>query len=96
MTLKNLVSAPFLDASGNKNIGATIRIGQEIQCLPYAGFFSSVPLCSFSFSERYFTTMRGVHSPSFQGQLISFHLGALDLTKKKGQHDCNEIEKTPL
>ena len=34
---KNVIS-PFFDASGNKNIGATIRIGQEIQCLPYAGF----------------------------------------------------------
>ena len=30
---------PFFDASGNKNIGTTIRIGWEIQCLPYAGFF---------------------------------------------------------
>ena len=33
--------------------------------------------------------------------LISFHLGVLDLslqqeTKKKGRHDCNEKEKTPL
>ena len=27
-------------ASGNKNIGATIRIGREIWCLPYAGFLS--------------------------------------------------------
>ena len=31
--------SPFLDASGNKNIGATIRISQEILCLPCAGFF---------------------------------------------------------
>ena len=30
--------APFFDASGNKKNGATIRIGQEIWCLPYAGF----------------------------------------------------------
>ena len=30
----------FLDASGNKNIGATLRIGREIWCLQYAG-------CSF-------------------------------------------------
>ena len=28
--------SPFFDASGNKNIGATIRIGREILCLPYA------------------------------------------------------------
>ena len=36
-----------------------------------------------------------------QGQLISFHFGVLELflqqeTKKKGQHDCNEKEKTQL
>ena len=53
------------------------------------------------FSERCSTTTRGVHLPSFQGQLISFHFRALDLflqqeTKKKGQHDCNEKEITPL
>ena len=35
---KNAIS-PFFDASGNGNIGATIRIGLEIWCLPYAGFF---------------------------------------------------------
>ena len=31
--------SPFFDASKNKNIGATVRIGQEIRCLPYAEFF---------------------------------------------------------
>ena len=30
--------SPFFDANGNKNIGATISIDQEIWCLPYAGF----------------------------------------------------------
>ena len=30
---QNAIS-PFFDASKNKNIGATIRIGREIQCLP--------------------------------------------------------------
>ena len=34
-----MLSAPFFDTSGNQNIGATIRIGQEIRCLPYGGFF---------------------------------------------------------
>ena len=29
----------FFYASGKKNIGATIRIGQEIWCLLYEGFF---------------------------------------------------------
>ena len=33
-----LAGCPFFDTSGNKNIGATIRIGWEILCLPYAGF----------------------------------------------------------
>ena len=30
---------PFFDASGNKNNCASISIGREIRCLPYAGFF---------------------------------------------------------
>ena len=34
---KNAISL-FFDGSGNKSIGATMCIGQEIQCLPYAGF----------------------------------------------------------
>ena len=34
---KNAIN-PFFDASEYKNIGATIRIGQEIWCLLYAGF----------------------------------------------------------
>ena len=38
---KKTANSPFLDASGNKNIGATIRIGQEILCLPYAGFLNT-------------------------------------------------------
>ena len=35
--VKNAIS-PILDASGNKNIGATIHIGREICCFPWAGF----------------------------------------------------------
>ena len=35
---ENAISS-FFDASGNKNIGATICIGREIRCLPCAGFF---------------------------------------------------------
>ena len=34
---KNAIS-PYFDGSGNKNIGAIIRIVREIWCLPYAGF----------------------------------------------------------
>ena len=30
--------SPLFDASQNKNIGTTIRIGREIRYLPYAGF----------------------------------------------------------
>ena len=33
---------PFLFISVHFGIGATIRIGQEIQCLLYAGFFSPI------------------------------------------------------
>ena len=36
---KKIDISPFFDASGNINIGASIRIGREIWCLPYAGFF---------------------------------------------------------
>ena len=32
-----MLSAPVA-TPGGKNIGATIRIGREIWCLPYAGF----------------------------------------------------------
>ena len=38
---KNATS-PLFDSSGNKNIGATIRIGREIRCLPYARFLPNV------------------------------------------------------
>ena len=60
-----------------------------------------VPSSSSLFSERCIPTTRGVHPPSFEGQLISFHLVVLDLsleqeTKKKGQHDYSEKGKTPL
>ena len=47
MAKKNTIS-PYLDVGGNKNIGATIHIGQEIRCLPYAGFF--LP-CGFPYLE---------------------------------------------
>ena len=36
-----LGGGPFCDASGNKNIGTSIPIGQEIRCLPYAGFLKA-------------------------------------------------------
>ena len=54
--------------------------------------FFSVPLSSSYLSERCKPTTKGVHPPSFQGQLISFHSGVVDLslqqeTKKKGRHD---------
>ena len=34
---QKMLSAP-LSTPAEKNIGATIRIGREIWCLPYAGF----------------------------------------------------------
>ena len=36
--LKKKCYQPFFDASRYKNISATIRIGQDIRCLPYAEF----------------------------------------------------------
>ena len=50
---------------------------------------------------HYYSTINTLNPPSFYSQLISFHLRALDIrlqqvTKKKGQHDYNEKEKTPL
>ena len=42
MTLKKNAISPFGDAREKKSIGATIRIGREIGCLPYAGFFVKV------------------------------------------------------
>ena len=55
----------------------------------------------FFFNSHKCVQPAGVDPPSFQVQLISFNLGALHLflqqeTKKKGQHDCIEKEKTPL
>ena len=35
---KKNVIRPVFDTSRNQNIGATIRIGREIWCLPYVGF----------------------------------------------------------
>ena len=35
---KKMLSAFFFDATGNRIIGATIRIGWEIWCPPYVGF----------------------------------------------------------
>ena len=55
-----MLSDPFFDASGNKNIGATIRIAREIQCLPYAGFLEKIydinvtsvgPFCFINFTS---------------------------------------------
>ena len=40
VTVTVTISAP-LSTPVEQYIGATIRIGREIRCLPYAGFFSS-------------------------------------------------------
>ena len=37
---KKLLAAPMGTPAEKNCIGAIIRIGREIQCLPYAGFFS--------------------------------------------------------
>ena len=41
---KKLLAAPFVTPAEKKSIGAIIRIGREIQCLPYARFFHSKTL----------------------------------------------------
>ena len=45
---QQIAISPFLDNSGNQNIGAIIRIGQKIWCLPYAGFFKAFFKCTES------------------------------------------------
>ena len=45
--VKKIAISLFFDASGNKSIGATISIGREIECLPYAGFSNSICFCIF-------------------------------------------------
>ena len=39
MKKKKKLAAIFAAAAVKESIGATIRIGQEILCLPYMGFF---------------------------------------------------------
>ena len=48
---KTRAISPLFDASGNKNIGATIRIGREIWCLPYAGFLCKTDAYEADMSE---------------------------------------------
>ena len=40
-TAQQIAISPFLDDSGNQNIGAIIHICQKIRCLPYAGFLKA-------------------------------------------------------
>ena len=49
---KNAISS-FLDAKGNKNTGATIRIGREIRCIPYAFFFLALRLLRSNNNSNY-------------------------------------------
>ena len=37
--INKMLSAPCGNVTGKKSISATIRIGREFWCLPYAGFF---------------------------------------------------------
>ena len=49
---KKCFSANFALLAGFFGIGATIRIGREILCLPYAGFFQKFPFGTFSMPEK--------------------------------------------
>ena len=51
---------PVFDARGNKNMGATILIGKEIQGLPYAGFF----LKSYNL-QRYVVEFHHLNNPDY-------------------------------
>ena len=56
-------------------------------------YFLKVFLCFFKlffFPERCLTTTRVVHPPIFQGQLISFHLGVLNLSLQQETKKNNE------
>ena len=48
---KNAVIPNFYD-SGKKIIGATIRIGREIRCLPYAGFYHTYEIHSTLITQQ--------------------------------------------
>ena len=69
----------FFNASGNKNIGATIRIGWEIWCLLYAGFFDlrqQADLCSKTIlvTQRSwnFTIISLFQDPSLHGWSVPY------------------------
>ena len=81
--LKNLFGkkenaiSPFFDASGNKNIVATIRINWEIWCLPYAGFLKALLRSVSPFWYRCYYLHRSRDSVSlvyrlFSTQMLSF------------------------
>ena len=42
---KYVISPFFLTPTKTKNIGATIRIGREIRCLPYVRFLCVLHVC---------------------------------------------------
>ena len=46
-------------------IGATIRIGQGIRCLPYAGFFLSKSIC-MPFFSKIFVKGNGIRSMTYK------------------------------
>ena len=69
----------------------------------FSFFYYVSHMTIFSYFKFFFYSQKGVqppqksvHPPSFQSQLISFHLRAIFETKKKGRHDCNEKDITPL
>ena len=59
--------SPFFDASGNQNIGATIRISREILCLPYPGFLN---MCQMRQVKYIYTLNRKSNSPTTKAPLL--------------------------
>ena len=57
-----MLSAPVATPLKKKTIGATIRIGPEIQCLPFAGFFS----CTMYIYLRWLDNISGMNKHKSQ------------------------------
>ena len=70
-----MLSVPFLDPSGNKNISAAIQIGRKIRCLLYVGFISVVSFIS----EHSFQLVIKKNEQSKKIKIISNYFGTFFL-----------------
>ena len=63
-----MLSAPVATPGGKKIIGATIRIGREIRCLPYAGFFYLLSCQKKPLTQNQMTRKRSEVTAKILGQ----------------------------